>query len=538
MTTEYYLIYTRVSTDGQTAEAQEAEVRRFCASHNLEILEVRHEEAISAGGLVEMRPVLSRIYEELRDKNRAWAGVIVWKIDRVFRNQSEELHGWNLFDKHKAKLLSVTEHVDRTSAAGRLNTGIMATMRQYEREVIAERVILHSRYKAQLGQLPSGRPPLGYTYDPTDKTISVDPDKAMHALAVFETYVATNGNRHDTARRLNVSGIPTRTGRLWHAQTVYTLVKSPYYRGIIKYQDVETPDALPVFIPEDLLRSADLLLEGKRTRRQRSTQQKRSYSGILSCGECGSRLYQSGRSKYPGSLMWSCHTRTKHGLCSARGIGNTRLDRLVMRGMEQAFTYEREQFLAVPVQEEAKVTGELLDGRLQALRNRRAKLIDLHLADMLSKDDLSHRLKEIDEEIGRISSMERPKETIPAELFPHVLDDFLSFWVNLSEESKNKLLTLACPHITVHSGAPGTAWVELHTNLLIGTLTVSEDAQEAGYTTVDVARVLGISENSVVEWEAKGWIPQAIRIEANNSQRVWSEEQFREIERTDRKKRH
>jgi hypothetical protein len=206
--------------------------------------------------------------------------------------------------------------------------------------------------------------------------------------------------------------------------------------------------------------------------------------------------------------------------------------------MEQAFTYEREQFLAVPVQEEAKVTGELLDGRLQALRNRRAKLIDLHLADMLSKDDLSHRLKEIDEEIGRISSMERPKETIPAELFPHVLDDFLSFWVNLSEESKNKLLTLACPHITVHSGAPGTAWVELHTNLLIGTLTVSEDAQEAGYTTVDVARVLGISENSVVEWEAKGWIPQAIRIEANNSQRVWSEEQFREIERTDRKKRH
>jgi len=129
-------LYCRVSTDKQAVDLQLEELHRLAARRGWLIAGV-YEDVIS--GASTRRPSLDRLLAD------AHAGrfrlVAVWKLDRLGRSL---IHMIQVVDDLLGKgvhVVSATEpHMDSTTPQGRLMRNIFASVAEYERELIRERV--------------------------------------------------------------------------------------------------------------------------------------------------------------------------------------------------------------------------------------------------------------------------------------------------------------------------------------------------------------------------------------------------------------
>ncbi len=130
-------IYARVSTHvGQNPEMQLAELREYCARRGWEIV----GEYVDAGlsGARERRPELDRML--VACKRRQVDAVVVYRYDRFARSLRQLVNALCEFDSLGIQFVSLHEGVDTSTPNGRLVFGIFATIAEFERELIRERV--------------------------------------------------------------------------------------------------------------------------------------------------------------------------------------------------------------------------------------------------------------------------------------------------------------------------------------------------------------------------------------------------------------
>ena len=130
--------YCRVSTqDKQNLDVQTRELRRYCASRGLKIAFSVTDKASGASG---DRVGLKRILELAR--SRQVDGVVVLKLDRLFRSLKHLIQTLEEFEALGVKLIAVRDQVDMTTPSGRLFIQVIGALGEFERELIKERVIL------------------------------------------------------------------------------------------------------------------------------------------------------------------------------------------------------------------------------------------------------------------------------------------------------------------------------------------------------------------------------------------------------------
>jgi DNA invertase Pin-like site-specific DNA recombinase len=130
-------IYARVSThNGQNPEMQLAELREYCARRGWEIV----GEYVDAGvsGAREHRPELDRMLAAC--KRRQVDAVVVYRYDRFARSLRQLVNALCEFNELGIQFISLHEGVDTSTANGRLVFGIFASIAEFERELIRERV--------------------------------------------------------------------------------------------------------------------------------------------------------------------------------------------------------------------------------------------------------------------------------------------------------------------------------------------------------------------------------------------------------------
>lgn len=66
--------------------------------------------------------------------------VVVWRIDRLGRSLMDVLNTVNLFRERGVQLRSVSDGIDPATTSGRLMLNMLATLAEYERELVVERV--------------------------------------------------------------------------------------------------------------------------------------------------------------------------------------------------------------------------------------------------------------------------------------------------------------------------------------------------------------------------------------------------------------
>ena len=115
--------------------------------------------------------------------------VIVYKVDRLTRSLLDFARIMEVFDKHGASFVSVTQQFNTTGSLGRLTLNILLSFAQFEREMIAERT--HDKMAAarRKGKWVGGIPVLGYDVSPQGRSLVVNEDEAERVRAIFDLYL-------------------------------------------------------------------------------------------------------------------------------------------------------------------------------------------------------------------------------------------------------------------------------------------------------------------------------------------------------------
>ena len=131
-------LYARISTlnHGQDPEVQLRELREFCQRRGFAIAHEYVDRGIS--GSREKRPALDKLIADCR--KRLVDAVVVYRYDRFARSLRQLVNALEEFRSLGIDFISIHEGVDASTPNGRLVFGIFASIAEFERELIRDRV--------------------------------------------------------------------------------------------------------------------------------------------------------------------------------------------------------------------------------------------------------------------------------------------------------------------------------------------------------------------------------------------------------------
>jgi DNA invertase Pin-like site-specific DNA recombinase len=130
-------LYARVSTlAGQDPEMQLRELREYCERRGLQIVQEYVDKGVS--GSRERRPALDKLLVACR--KRLVDAVVVYRYDRFARSLRQLVNALEEFRSLGIDFISLHEGVDTSTPNGRLVFGIFASIAEFERELIRDRV--------------------------------------------------------------------------------------------------------------------------------------------------------------------------------------------------------------------------------------------------------------------------------------------------------------------------------------------------------------------------------------------------------------
>jgi len=130
--------YARVSTSDQNCEMQVRELREYAERRGWKV----SAEYLDTGwsGAKASRPELDRLMKDAA--LRRFDAVLVWKLDRFGRSVRNCLDGIESLRAHGVRFLAVSQSIDtdESNPTARLLLHILASVAEFERELIRERV--------------------------------------------------------------------------------------------------------------------------------------------------------------------------------------------------------------------------------------------------------------------------------------------------------------------------------------------------------------------------------------------------------------
>jgi putative DNA-invertase from lambdoid prophage Rac len=132
-------LYARVSSanHGQDPEVQLRELREATKARGLHVVEEFVDHGVN--GSLESRPALNRMMAAA--ETHEFDALLVWRLDRLGRSLKNLVVTLDHLDKIGVGLISLKEHLDLTTPAGRLQFHIISAMAQFEKELMRERTV-------------------------------------------------------------------------------------------------------------------------------------------------------------------------------------------------------------------------------------------------------------------------------------------------------------------------------------------------------------------------------------------------------------
>ena len=131
-------LYARVSTTnhGQDTNLQLGELREYCDRRKWQVTAEYVDSGVS--GTKEKRPQLDRLMADAR--RCKFDAVVVYRYDRFARSLRHLITALDEFNALGIQFASLHEGVDTSTPNGRLIFGIFASIAEFERELIRDRV--------------------------------------------------------------------------------------------------------------------------------------------------------------------------------------------------------------------------------------------------------------------------------------------------------------------------------------------------------------------------------------------------------------
>lgn len=208
--------YVRVSTEQQAREgvsidAQRAKIKAWCELNDYELQEIYTDAGIS-GYTMNRRPGLQKALAAIRPG----MALVVYSLTRLARSTLDTLTITQHLSKSKADLVSLSEKLDTSGAAGKMLFRMLAVLSEFERDVTSERTTVALAYKKAAGE-KYACVPFGFS-ESRGKLKPLDVEERV--IADMRTMRSAGSSYLEIARHLNGAGIRGKKGGKWHASTV------------------------------------------------------------------------------------------------------------------------------------------------------------------------------------------------------------------------------------------------------------------------------------------------------------------------------
>lgn len=212
--------YIRVSTDrqateGVSLEAQRARIEAYCAAHGFELAGLEIDAGLS-GKRADNRPGLQGVLEAVTE---AGGVLVVYSLSRLARSTRDTLEIAARLEKAGADLVSLSESIDTTNAAGRMMFRLLAVLAEFERDLAAERTRCALASKRARGEKTGGKVPFGYQLGLDGVHLVENADERAILERILEVRRGGLSYRAIGAQ-LEAQGIRARAGGAWHPQVL------------------------------------------------------------------------------------------------------------------------------------------------------------------------------------------------------------------------------------------------------------------------------------------------------------------------------
>lgn len=215
--------YCRVSTAGQASEgvsleAQKARISAWAQANGYQLRGV-HVDAGLSGGKAANRPALQAALEEVCRERGA---LVVYSLSRLARSVRDTLTIGDRLDSAGADLVSLSESIDTTNAAGKMVFRMLAVLSEFERDLVVERTTMALAHKRSRGERV-GEMPFGYRLAADGTHLEAD-ETEQATLSRLRALRGEGLSVRRIADSLNREGIPARDGR-WHHNSVWRALR-------------------------------------------------------------------------------------------------------------------------------------------------------------------------------------------------------------------------------------------------------------------------------------------------------------------------
>lgn len=214
--------YVRVSTEQQASEgvsleAQRAKIEHWCKANDYELVNVYVDAGIS-GKSMDKRPGL---LDALKSLKKGMA-LVSYSLSRLARSTKDALAIGEAVAKKKADMVSLTEQIDTTTAAGKMMFQMLSVLAEFERNLVAERTTNALQHKKRTGQKYTNQTPYGFE---AIEGRLVQVQQEAEIVAEIQAARSSGSTLQSIADNLNGRGIPTKTGKTWAPATIHLLLK-------------------------------------------------------------------------------------------------------------------------------------------------------------------------------------------------------------------------------------------------------------------------------------------------------------------------
>jgi len=214
--------YVRVSTEQQASEgvsleAQRAKIEHWCKANDYELVNVYVDAGIS-GKSMDKRPGL---LDALKSLKKGMA-LVSYSLSRLARSTKDALSIGESVAKKKADMVSLTEQIDTTTAAGKMMFQMLSVLAEFERNLVAERTTNALQHKKRTGQKYTNQTPYGFE---AIEGRLVQVQQEAEIVAEIQAARSSGSTLQFIADGLNGRGIPTKTGKQWAPATIHLLLK-------------------------------------------------------------------------------------------------------------------------------------------------------------------------------------------------------------------------------------------------------------------------------------------------------------------------
>ncbi len=140
-------IYVRISTEQQDLDNQIELCKKHCEVKGYEIYKI-YQDVYT--GTVSSRPSFNELLEDMR--HYKFSAVVVTKLDRIGRSLQHLLSMFDEFNNKGVQFIAVTQNIDTTTSAGKLQMQIMGAFAEFERNLISERTKEGLKGKLNVGK--------------------------------------------------------------------------------------------------------------------------------------------------------------------------------------------------------------------------------------------------------------------------------------------------------------------------------------------------------------------------------------------------